>query len=594
MHQAKHPATRFTTLTRALLIAASAAAFSTATQAQSEIQAASAAVAASAPASSPLPPSELYGELYREVQLAHVYPDSKTFADMTPNVSPQQVMIDYANRTQPFDLARFVGSHFTLPQRATKGYASDPNESVTQHIDTLWTVLRRNPDANASPWSSLLPLPYAYVVPGDRFDEIYYWDSYFIMLGLRQSGQRELMKNELDNFATLIDRYGHIPNGNRSYYLSRSQPPFFAQMVQLATETDGDSAYLRYLPELAREYAYWMDGENKVAPGEAYRHVVRLSDGTLLNRYWDDRATPRDESYREDVETAKQMPQRNAEDLWRNLRAGGETGWDFSSRWFSDGKSLATIEVTSLAPVDLNALLYDLERTLARAYRVKGDAAQAEDFEQRAHARAQAIRSHLWDPQLHAFGDYDFVAHALTHRLSAATVYPLYAGIATKAQASAVASTIRGKLLRAGGLATTTVRSGQQWDEPNGWAPLQYLAIMGLRRYGESALARQIAERWIQTNVAYYQHTGKLVEKYDVDAKAGSTAAGGGEYPLQDGFGWTNGVLRTLMVMYPSAAGATTRPVDVPSGAAGVADAAASAAKASKNTHRLAPTPSGE
>lgn len=162
-------------------------------------------------------------------------------------------------------------------------------------------------------------------------------------------------------------------------------------------------------------------------------------------------------------------------------------------------------------------------------------------------------------------------------------------GIATKAQASAVASTLRARLVRPGGLATTTVRSGQQWDEPNGWAPLQYLAVMGLRRYGQSALAKEIAERWIQTNVAYYQHTGKLVEKYDVDAKAGSTAAGGGEYPLQDGFGWTNGVLRTLMAMYPSAAGATTRPVDVPSGAAGVADAAASAAKASKNTHRLSP-----
>ena len=584
MNRAEHPTKTFNTLARALLLAASAVVMTTA-QAQ--------AVSAT-PATSPLPPSELYGDLYREVQLAHLYPDSKTFADMAPNVSPQQVMTDYANRTQPFDLARFVASHFTLPARETKGYVSDARESVSGHIDTLWTVLRRNPDSNASPWSSLLPLPYAYVVPGDRFDEIYYWDSYFIMLGLRQSGRRELMKNELDNFATLIDRYGHIPNGNRSYYLSRSQPPFFAQMVQLAADTDGDSAYVRYLPELAKEYAYWMDGEDKAAPGQAYRHVVRLDDGSLLNRYWDDRATPRDESYREDVETARQMPQRKADDLWRNLRAGGETGWDFSSRWFADGKSLATVQVTSLVPVDLNALLYDLERTLARAYRIKGDAGQAEDFERRARARAEAIRGHLWDAQMHAFGDYDFETNILTHRLSAATVYPLYMGIATKAQASAVASTIRARLLRAGGLATTTVQSGQQWDEPNGWAPLQYLAVMGLRRYGDAALARQIAERWIQTNVAYYQHTGKLVEKYDVDAKAGATAAGGGEYPLQDGFGWTNGVLRTLMAMYPSAAGATTRPVDVPSGAAGVADAAETAAKASKNSHRLNPTPDGQ
>jgi len=562
----------------------------------SSVATASAASAASSTSASPVvpvPPSELYGTLYRDVELAHLYPDSKTFADMVPNAPPQQIAADYAGQKDDpqFALKAFVEQHFTLPARQTKDYVSDPNQSVTAHIDTLWSVLRRDPDASASPWSSLLPLPYSYIVPGDRFDEIYYWDSYFIMLGLRQSGREDLLKNELDNFATLIERYGHIPNGNRTYYLSRSQPPFFAQMVRLAADREGDQVYLHYLPALRKEYAYWMDGHDKVAPGGAYRHLVRLADGTLLNRYWDERATPRDESYREDVATAQATPQLKADDLWRNLRAGGETGWDFSSRWFADGKTLATIEVTSIIPVDLNSLLVDLERTLAKAYRVQGDATHAENLEQRAAARADAIRRVLWDPQLNAFGDYDFTRHQLTHRLSAATVYPLYAGVATKTQAAAVAATVRARLLRPGGLATTTAQTGQQWDEPNGWAPLQYLAVTGLRRYGQADLAQQIATRWITTNVAYYQHTGKLVEKYDVDAKAGATAAGGGEYPLQDGFGWTNGVLRTLMAMYPAAAGPSTRPVDVPSGAAGVSEAASAAAAAPKTTHRLEQTP---
>ncbi|MEM5285710.1 alpha,alpha-trehalase TreF [Paraburkholderia sabiae] len=562
----------------------------------SSVATASAASAASNTSASPVvpvPPSDLYGALYRDVELAHLYPDSKTFADMVPNAPPQQIVADYAGQKDDpqFALKAFVEQHFTLPARQTKDYVSDPNQSVTAHIDTLWSVLRRDPDASASPWSSLLPLPYSYIVPGDRFDEIYYWDSYFIMLGLRQSGREDLLKNELDNFATLIERYGHIPNGNRTYYLSRSQPPFFAQMVRLAADREGDQVYLHYLPALRKEYAYWMDGHDKVAPGGAYRHLVRLPDGTLLNRYWDERATPRDESYREDVATAQATPQLKADDLWRNLRAGGETGWDFSSRWFADGKTLATIEVTSIIPVDLNSLLVDLERTLAKAYRVQGDATHAENLEQRAAARADAIRRVLWDPQLNAFGDYDFTRHQLTHRLSAATVYPLYAGVATKTQAAAVAATVRARLLRPGGLATTTAQTGQQWDEPNGWAPLQYLAVTGLRRYGQADLAQQIATRWITTNVAYYQHTGKLVEKYDVDAKAGATAAGGGEYPLQDGFGWTNGVLRTLMAMYPAAAGPSTRPVDVPSGAAGVSEAASAAAAAPKTTHRLEQTP---
>ncbi|GAB2889107.1 alpha,alpha-trehalase TreA [Paraburkholderia jirisanensis] len=551
-----------------------------------------ASVAAGTTAASPVvpvPPSELYGALYRDVELAHLYPDSKTFADMVPNQAPAHIVADYTQqKTQPgFDLKHFVEAHFTLPTRETKRYVSDPNQSVTAHIDTLWNVLRRDPDKSASRWSSLLPLPYAYIVPGDRFDEIYYWDSFFIMLGLEQSGREDLLDDELNNFATLIDRYGHIPNGNRTYYLSRSQPPFFAQMVQLAARREGDRVYLHYLPELRKEYDYWMDGESRVAPGSAYRHVVRLRDGTVLNRYWDARDTPRDESYREDAETAQQMPQRKPADLWRNLRAAGETGWDFSSRWFADGSTLGSIEVTSLVPVDLNALLADLERTLGKAYRLQGNAGEAERFEQRAATRAAAIRRVLWDAQLNAFGDYDFDAQRLTHRLSAATVYPLYFGIATRAQANAVAATVRAKLLRAGGLATTTVQTGQQWDEPNGWAPLQYLAVLGLRRYGQSALAGQIATRWIQTNVAYYQRTGKLVEKYDVDAKAGTTAAGGGEYPLQDGFGWTNGVLRSLMAMYPQAAGNSTRPVDVPEGPGGVSAAASAAAAAPQTTHRL-------
>jgi alpha,alpha-trehalase len=577
-------------------IPASPAAASTVAVATNAAGAVSPASGTSASPVVPVPPSELYGVLYRDVELAHLYPDSKTFADMVPNLPPASVVAAYAQqKAQPgFDLKRFVAAHFTLPGRETKHYVSDPNQSVTAHIDTLWDVLRRDPDKTASPWSSLLPLPYSYIVPGDRFDEIYYWDSFFIMLGLEQSGREDLLDDELNNFATLIDRYGHIPNGNRTYYLSRSQPPFFAQMVQLAARREGDRVYLHYLPELRKEYDYWMDGANRVAPGSAYRHVVRLRDGTLMNRYWDARDTPRDESYREDAETAQQLPQRQPADVWRNLRAAGETGWDFSSRWFADGRTLGSIDVTSLVPVDLNCLVTDLERTLAKAYRLKGDAAQGERFEQRAAQRAAAIRSVLWDAQLNAFGDYDFTAHRLTHRLSAATVYPLYFGIANKAEANAVAATVRAKLLRAGGLATTTVQTGQQWDEPNGWAPLQYLAVLGLRRYGHAALAGQIATRWIETNVAYYQRTGKLVEKYDVDAKAGSTAAGGGEYPLQDGFGWTNGVLRTLLAMYPQAAGNSTRPADVPEGPSGVSAAASAAAAAPQTTHRLHETPQAE
>jgi alpha,alpha-trehalase len=518
----------------------------------------------------PLSPSELYGLLYRDVELAQIYPDSKTFADMIPKAPPEEIASAYASWQQQnaglrdrvarkAALTQFVQRYFSAPPQADGHYVSDPNQDVVAHIDTLWNVLRRNPDAAQHAGSSLLPLPYSYVVPGGRFNEIYYWDSYFIMLGLEASGRHALSLDELNNFATLIDRYGHIPNGNRSYYLSRSQPPFFAQMVSLAAQRDGDAVYLRYLPQLRKEYDYWMEGAQGLKPGKAAAHVVRLTDGTLLNRYWDARSAPRDESYREDVLTAKATPQRDPGDLWRNLRAGGETGWDFSSRWLADNRTLATIDVTSLVPVDLNSLLADLERTLAKAYGLKGDASEAQAFSQRAQQRTAAIDRVLWDPKLHAFSDYDFVHGRLTHRLTAATVLPLYTGIATRQQANEVAATVRAGLLRPGGLATTQVSTGQQWDEPNGWAPLQYLAVMGLRRYGEDALAQTIATRWIATNLLYYQRTHKLVEKYDVSAAAANaTSAGGGEYPLQDGFGWTNGVLRVLLLMYPHTSTSTS------------------------------------
>lgn len=504
----------------------------------------------------PTPPSQTLGELYRAVELAHVFPDSKTFADRVPKEDPARIAAAYeAARGEPgFDLRKFVEARFSAPRHEVRQYVSDPKQTVVAHIDTLWDVLRRDPEPAAGAWSSLLPLPSSYIVPGGRFDEIYYWDSYFIMLGLAASGRHDLTHDELKNFAALIDRYSHVPNGNRTYYLSRSQPPFFAQMVGLLAQREGDSAYLQYLPELKAEYDYWMDGAATVGPGHAARHVVRLFDGTVLNRYWDERDAPRDESYREDVETAASMPQRNPADLWRNLRAGGESGWDFSSRWFADNRTLATIDVTSLVPVDLNALLYGLERTLAKAYRLQGDATRAENFEARARARAEAIRRWLWDPRIGAFSDYDYVHRTLRHRLTAATVYPLFAGVASREQAKAVAEAIKRGLLRPGGMATTQVATGQQWDEPNGWAPLQYLAVIGLRRYGETALARTIATRWIRTNVAYYARTGKLVEKYDIGRNAAHASAGGGEYPLQDGFGWTNGVLRVLLQLYPEAA----------------------------------------
>jgi len=379
---------------------------------------------------------------------------------------------------------------------------------------------------------------------------MYYWDSYFTMVGLQSSGRDALVADMVENFAGLIDRYGHIPNGTRSYYLSRSQPPFFAAMVELQAAHDGMAALVRRLPQLEREYDFWMEGADKLAPGTAHRRVVRLVDGTVLNRYWDDRATPRDESWQEDRETAGKSG-RPAADVYRDLRAAAESGWDFSSRWLADGKTLATIRTTAILPVDLNSLLYRLELTIARgcaqAKRVDCD----NRMRNRAQTRQTAMRRLMWDEQRQAFVDYDWPNRRRIERLTAATAYPLFADVADEQQSHRVATTIRHTLMNPHGLATTTQDTGQQWDAPNGWAPLQWIAIDGLRRHGEERLARDIASAWVAENARVYCETGKLVGKYDVrDAGAGA----GGEYPVQDGFGWTNAVLVKLLSLYPDLA----------------------------------------
>jgi len=499
------------------------------------------------------PPSILFGPLFRDVQLAQIFPDQKTFCDLLPDEPPARIVAEYqALKSSPsFSLAAFVAAHFRSQSGTPVVLPAPPGEAAGPYIASLWNVLQERTatvDQNA-PDASLLQLPQPFVAPGGRFAEMYYWDSYFTMLGLEADGRHDVVENMIADFAYEIDTFGHVPNGNRTYYLSRSQPPFFAEMIDLLAQRDGPSAYVRYLPELQREYDYWMAGSGRVPLGRAYRNVVRLPLLGVLNRYYDERDVPRDESYLEDVQTAASTT-RSAPDLYRNLRATAESGWDFSSRWLADGKTLATVETLDLIPVDLNALLEHLESTLSHAYELKDDQVHAIAYSQRATQRTAAIRTLLWDSQAGIFGDWDWRTGRLTHRPSAATLYPLYEGIATPQQAAAVARAVQTSFLEPNGVATTLVASGQQWDQPNGWAPLQWIAVTGLNRYGDGALARTIAQRWKNANLAVFARNRKFVEKYDLLTTSGG-GGGGGEYATQIGFGWTNGVLRGFMQLDP-------------------------------------------
>ncbi|HEY1130910.1 MAG TPA: alpha,alpha-trehalase TreF [Roseateles sp.] len=493
-------------------------------------------------------PHELYGELFVAVQMTRVFGDGKSFVDARPRSTPELIRARFeAERRLPgFSLPDFVQANFVLPGHDA---AVGPRLGLREHIRALWPMLVRE-HTRAQDGESLLALPQPYVVPGGRFRELYYWDSYFTMLGLVADGRRDLAEHLLANFAHLLATYGFIPNSSRSYMLSRSQPPFFFKMVELLHADDPAAGFAAHLGSLRTEHAFWMDGEAGLAPGQAHRRALRTADGALLNRYWDDRCTPREESWREDVltaEAARTVTGRSPADVWRDLRAGAESGWDFSGRWCADPTDIATIETTALAPVDLQALLAGLESAIALGAAHDGDAATARAFEARATTRRQLLQTCFWraDPDESGghFADINWRNAHDPRPLTAASLMPLYLGLATQHQADAMAARAQRHLLGANGLLTTAQATGQQWDAPNGWAPLQWVAVQGLARYGHLTLAREIAERWCASVHRVYLATGRLLEKYDV---AEDRPGGGGEYETQDGFGWTNGVYVAL------------------------------------------------
>ncbi len=487
-------------------------------------------------------PDQLYPNLFDAVQMGKVFPDGKYFVDCEPTIDPSKLDQVFAveKDSKDFNIKKFVLKYFKTPAE-NNTIAINQNTTTTQHVQELWDKLLRKPDS-VSAYSSLLPMPHAYIVPGGRFREVYYWDSYFTMLGLEESNKFDVIHNIIDNFSFLIDSYGFVPNGNRSYYLTRSQPPFYTSMVQLLANHEGDAIYKKYLTFIQKEYDFWMQKN----PNEnTSKHVVAI-DNFTLNRYFDEGSSPRPESYREDVMTAKASG-KDLKTVYTDLRSGACSGWDYSTRWFGDAKNINTIHTTDIIPVDLNALLYNIEKTLSKCYTIEGNKTLAAKYSELANIRKTLLMNYCWNETEGMFFDYDFKSKKQTSVRSLATMYPLFFEMVDEKVAAKVAANIPKYFLKPGGLTTTTIASGQQWDAPNGWAPLQWIAIKGLINYKHDELAYDIANRWVNINEKVFKSTGKMMEKYNVvDTKL---ISGGGEYPSQDGFGWTNGVYLKLKNM---------------------------------------------
>lgn len=483
-------------------------------------------------------------ELFTDIQMAAIFADSKTLVDCIPLQDPMIIVAAYKKQKgiSGFSLKDFVLQHFELPAVPDR-VVRDRTADMVTHLHKHWLQLVREAKS-PGPYHSLINLPYPYIVPGGRFREMFYWDSYFTIIGLLESSEEELALGMIRNFDYLVHTYGHIPNGNRSYFLSRSQPPFLAEMLKAYAQKHGMDSIIEFLPALQKEYCYWTKDDKSVNIHNTVSGKSVWLDGMVLNRYSGAIAAPRPEAFNKEYTWAQALPQKERPGFYLNLQAACESGWDFSSRWFKDSNNKTTIQCESLIPVCLNSLLYNCEMQLSAMYKYKADHEKAKLYDELALFRKAAIDKYCWSDVQHVFTDYQFANRIQSSVISLATVYPLFFGIATQQQADAIAKMIGENFLKEAGVVTTLCTSGEQWDAPNGWAPLQWLTVIGLSHYGYTNLAKMIATRWLTINKAVYQLEGKMMEKYNVVHP--SLPGGGGNYANQDGFGWTNGVALAL------------------------------------------------
>jgi alpha,alpha-trehalase len=410
---------------------------------------------------------------------------------------------------------------------------------------------------------ALLYLPHPYVVPGGRFNEMYGWDSYFIQVGLLRDGEVELAKDMIDNFIYEVENYGKVLNANRAYYITRSQPPFLGEMILGVYRKTHDRRWLAStVPALEKTYQLWISEPH-------------LTKATGLSRYYDFGEGPapeviadeRDAEGRTHYDRVKEFYRtheitdydvskfydKTKDELtplfYKGDRSMRESGFDPSNRY-----GPFSADITNYNPVCLNSLLYRLETGAAEIMRTLGRANEAARWMKRAATRRAEINRLMWDAKDGLYYDYNFVEKRVRRYPFVTTFYPLWAGVASPAQAARVVANLR-LFERPGGLLTSTTVSGSQWDAPFGWGNLQMLAVEGLRRYGYNKEADRVAANFLSMVLKEFIAHNTIVEKYDVEGRKSQLGAGlkFGYTSNEIGFGWTNAAFTELYATMPVA-----------------------------------------
>lgn len=550
-------------------------------------------------ASEKLPPtcsSDIYcfGQLLHVVQMTSIYPDSKTFVDMKMKYSANEtlrlfdeMMSRTDNKPSRQDVEEFVNQAFD--PAGSEFVEWNPNDWIEKpsflekivdpelkdwasQLNALWKFLGRkmNDDVRLHPEHySIIYVPHPVIVPGGRFREFYYWDSYWIIRGLLLSEMYHTVKGMLTNFLAIVDTYGFIPNGGRIYYAMRSQPPLLIPMVKSYLDVSQDKQFLKdNINTLEKEFNFWLTN----------RTVQVEKDGKhyTLARYKDESSGPRPESYREDVMNAEIFKtDAEKENYYAELKTAAESGWDFSSRWFilngTNKGNLTNLKTRSIIPVDLNAIIYWNAVTMGEFYRELGVVEKAVKFEELAKQWMEAVTAVLWHEEVGVWLDYDIMYEIKRDYFYPTNIAPLWTNCYDREKREYFVSKVMKYLEKSqimnhlGGIPTTLEHSGEQWDFPNAWPPLQYIMIMGLHLSDDNwaqDLAFEITERWVRSNYKAYNDTDAMFEKYDATMLGGH--GGGGEYEVQLGFGWTNGIIIELLEMFGDRLSAEERFASIP------------------------------
>ncbi|GMS79077.1 hypothetical protein PENTCL1PPCAC_1252 [Pristionchus entomophagus] len=516
------------------------------------------------------------GPLLEAVNVHSLFNDSKTFVDMPLKEDPKyvndlfheqfNVTVDKINRDELLD---FVNEYFSPPgselapcvpidwhpqPQKIMGIQDPDLREWALSLHGIWKTLCKKIHEDIEDHKerySLIWLEHEFIAPGGRFREFYYWDAYWIVKGLIASEMYTTVQKMIENLASMIDRYGFVPNGGRIYYLKRSQPPMFSAMVYEYYESTHDKAFVRkMLPYMEMEQDFWNDK----------RMIdVRVNTGNFtVYQYRTEANVPRPESYREDILSAQNINKNDRQRFWRDIASAAESGWDFSTRWFKESGILLDIETTTVLPVDLNAFQCWNMDILEYLYERTGNKTQSEYYRNKRADFRDTIHHVFYNNTAGSWFDYNLRTKGHNLEFYASIAVPLFTGCYHSLNQAKSESLFKlmnesGVFNYPGGVPTSmNANSSEQWDFPNGFSNLNHMIIEGLRKSENAQMqdkAFKIAEKWVFGNYKVFAETGHMWEKYNVIGNVPKPGSGG-EYDVQDGFGWTNGVILDLLITY--------------------------------------------